>query len=99
MFPRQHKTAFDNDDLKALQRVFDAACAVLLLGHEDRTLRERLAQFVFEMAQMGERNEMVLWNRAVRRFGNFAGSPSGRVRRAEPLIFARRSDSHPSSRV
>ncbi|HRN84672.1 MAG TPA: hypothetical protein PK857_07610 [Hyphomicrobium sp.] len=73
MFPRQRKTAFDDDDLKALQRVFDAASAALRLDCEDRALRERLGALVFEMAQTGEGNEAVLWARAVRQFDGCSG--------------------------
>ncbi|AHB50155.1 hypothetical protein W911_09400 [Hyphomicrobium nitrativorans NL23] len=86
MFSRQYKAAFDDDDLKALQRVFDAACAALMLEREDCVLRERLGAFVFEMAQLGERNERVLWSRAMGRFGDLSAAHSGPARRAGPPI-------------
>lgn len=99
MFSRQHKSAFDDDDLKALQRVFDAVCAALRLCREDRVLRERLGAFMFEMAQSGEQNEVVLWSRAMRRFADPARVHSGLVPRAGPVMVAQRRKSRPASRL
>lgn len=64
----RHKSFFVDEELVALQRAFDAACAALSLSEADLAPRERVGALLFEIAQAGERDEAILKAHAVRRF-------------------------------
>lgn len=84
---QRHKSFFDDEELKALQRVFDAACASLKLNRYDGVGRERLGALVFEIARRGEGDEAVLQAHAVRRFDPLAATSSGPVEPVTSSIF------------
>lgn len=88
MSPARHKSFFFSEELAALQRAFDAACAVLALSGEDPVLRERLGAVIFEIAGTGESDEAVLRAHAVRRFRALDAGRSGRAGNVAVEIFA-----------
>lgn len=79
MASRQRKLFFAQEEIEALQRVFDGACSAFGVGRDETELRAQLAQVVFEIAKTGESDETVITELVVGRFLNSAAA-RGRVR-------------------
>lgn len=56
-------TYFENDELVQLTRVLDAACAQLSIARDaDAQVREKIAQFIMQIACRGERDPEQIQN-------------------------------------
>jgi hypothetical protein len=49
-------SAFEPSEIDALTEAFETICHELKLGKDQEALREKAAQKVFELAELGERN-------------------------------------------
>lgn len=90
---------YTNDEIRALKRAFDLACADLGLHPGSRALRERLGVLIFEVAASGVDDCTALRRQSVCRFRNSvaAGRPE-RTSAKVPAFVLRLSRPSPQRR-